>query len=523
MERQKKENKSTKAPNVFVDKGESVVKFQEEQIPFSETENKPDISEKDALKLYSSEMKGKSLNYRFKLVLNTLGKTFPNATLYSTLITLYELLPYVCNNLHLIIVGDKGTGKTSGFTAYTDEPKVYFEAPTIADLRGSKISDGTTPALLEEILCLDEAADYSSSENISIIKSFESTCKFQLQGSILKESSCSIVICGNTMDTLNNFDDLNSSKLTFGLPKELTTEAFLNRQAGILYHKAVPSLTPYSFLSKGETGFNINIFLEALKYLKQNPRKIENFLISETLPQRECSIIKKAVTGLVSILYPDCTPPEYVLKGLIDSVLHFNGIANNRLSNPFNLLNTKFILELVKLDGMKIEEGYLLNNRILLKCGENFIKIPLNPFGVLENKKELKFFRDKVKDCNQNIFVAPIKSGSTEMKIIQEYYPLYSKNNRFDEEGEPIKFDYKAKKKQDSYNKLLIESTITAGRYNERIPEGTLKNWEILFEKERQNIIRNYFNLRNSIHIKNSVYSYDGDDKIIIINFADLI
>lgn len=274
-------NESKKEINIWVDKGISVIKFQENKIPFSETEPDFSISEEEAFNLYCKEMSGRKLRNRLKIISNTLGKKYPNGTPYNVITMLYELLPYICTNLHLIILGDKGTGKTSNFTAYTNDPFVYFEAPTAADLRGSKITNdsiGKTPALSKNILCFDEVSDYNSNEIISILKSFESGNTFLAQGNIPTKSTCSIVLCGNVMNSLNNFKEIQAKKLMSRLPRELSDEAFLNRQTGVLYHMAIPPLKISSFLDSRETALNVNIFLKALVYLKKNSRKLKKIL-----------------------------------------------------------------------------------------------------------------------------------------------------------------------------------------------------------------------------------------------------
>lgn len=513
-----------KKVDIYVKKRISVEKYQREKIPFSQTEAVyPFLSDEECYNIYQKEMEGKGIAKRFELILRTLGEKEHSRTLYYSFISIYKLLPYACNNLHLFLFGEKNTGKTSGFTAFSDMPLILSEQPTAAILRGNRTTNNTPKekiALLSEILCLDEVADYDSSDVISILKSYESSNNISIYGTDEKKSSCSIVMCANTLERIKCFTEIIAKNIMNGVVKDFSTEAFLDRQAGLLYHMDVPLLTKNSFLNGEENGFNINIFLGALRHMKKKAIKLKNIPIPSDIPIRKHAIIEKAVTGLTNILYPDNEPPEYVLKGLLDITLHFILILNNESYNPFKNSNMRFILELIKPEGLEVEKEYLLENRILLKSEDTLIKIPLNPFGVIENRKEIEFYFEHEK--NKNIPISPISPGSTEMKIIQKYYPLYSKDNIFDKDGNIIPFNYELKKIKDDYNQLLLKHLLLAGKNNSSMPIEKFIEREVLSKEQCQKKVSEFFPL-NKNYICSYTYSYDGVEKIIIINFADLI
>lgn len=529
---EEKVSKAKKDFSPFVDKGESVEGFSKNKICYNQTEINPFFTPEKYFEIYIDVIRNKSLGERIKIILEALGKKFLARTLYSDFSTLIELLPYFSSNTHLLVLGDKGTGKTSIYTSYTDAPIIFSEAPTLSELRGDKRKDNeqVNPALKKEIICFDEVADYDSGEVVGLLKSYESSSVFSLQGNENIKSECSIVMCANTIHPIERFDKLTAKNIMKDILPEFSTESFLNRQTAIIYHMNTPKMKKDYFLSYGDKGLNIHILLGVMQYIRNNTREISNISILNDIQIRCHANVIKATTALINLLYPDENPPKYVIDGILDMVLHFNLSVNNEVYNPFQMRNAKFFLEIFKAKESRIEEGYIIENRILLKIEEKFVKIPLNPFGVIENKKELEFFM-KLENKNTpisslhllQIQFSYIHSESNEMRIIQDFYPLYSKDNVFNIEGDKIVFNYELKKAYDDYNQLLIRDILRAGKNGEVLPDGKFKERELYSEEQLEKAIKKALSLRGNVTIKNKVYSYDGKYVIRIINFAELI
>ena len=526
------ESKVNRDFSPFVDKGESVEEFFKNKICYIQTETNLFLEPEDCFEVYIDIFRNKSLGERIKIIIEGLGKKFLERTLYNDFVTLIELLPYFSSNTHLMILGDKGTGKTAMYTSYTDTPVVFSEAPTLSELRGNKTKDieEINPALRKEILCLDEVADYNSSEVVGLLKSYEGSSTFPLQGGEREKSSCSIVMCANTVNPIKRFEDLVAKNILKDILAEFSNDPFLNRQTAMIYHMNIPKMTKDCFLSSGDKGLNIHILFGAIQYIRNNTREILNISIPEDIQIRSHANVLKAATALINLLYPDEIPAKYIIDGILDMVLHFNLIANNEFYNPFQMRNTKFFLEIFKAKESKIERGYMLENRILLKIEEKFVKIPLNPFGVIENKRELEFWQN-LKNRNTSIpsfqllqvHYSHIYPESNEMRMVQDFYPLYSKDNAFDMRGEKIIFNYELKKANDDYNRLLMINILRAGKNGEVLPDGEFKERELYSEEQLEKAIRNLFKANSRINIKNEFYSYDGKYEIRIINFAELI
>lgn len=508
---------------LMVDKGFSCENYTKEKVKFATTESQViNYSQDEIQNIVQSVFVGKSFSQRIDLVLNTIGRKAHYRSIYYSFIELMELLPYVCKNLHLMIIGEKQTGKTSMYKSINNTTHIISEAPTNAALRGSKNSqfeEKKTPLEIE-ITVLDEFSDYPNIDSISTIKSFEENSCFLKYGVEDTESNCCLIKCGNGKNKIKNFKEITAKNILVGFPLEWKQEAILDRQTALIYHPDIIPLTREAFLKVGDKGLNVNIFFKHLEFLKNSEREI-NIQLSKEIPIRKHSIITKAVKGLINLLYPDVIPQEYIIEGLTDIVLHFNYIAENIHYSPFRKKNMRFILEIVKSYNINFTEAYLLDNRILLKGGNKFFKIALTPFGAIENEKEMKFYNDKTKSAN--IPIATIYKESTKMILIQEFYPLYSKENHFDEQGNSISFDYDKDKAYQRGNKLLIELILVKAKYGEKLPKDEFINRRLYTDERLKQEIRKYFNLNSSTYINSFCFNYDGEETITIVNFAHLI
>ncbi len=504
--------------NILVDKGASVQNYINEKIKYSETEGGVTYSNEETHNIVKDFFKDKSLCERAEIVLTTFGRKFNTRSIYNSITELMEILPYASDNLNIMIIGDKGTGKTGMYQAPSNIPLVISEQPTNSDLRGNKVSKGT-PFFDYPIMNIDEIGDFECREVISTIKSFEEKGSYLKYGTEEHKSKCSIVKCGNNSFKITNFQELTAKNILIGISPEWATEAYLSRQTALIYHSDILPLTKKSFVEPRTQGLNTDLFLKNLNFLKRLDREI-NISIPEEIPVRKHYIISKAVKSLVNILYPDIIPPDYILKALLDIVIHFNSILDNKHYNPFKMTNLKFWLELIKPENLKFEEGYLLENRILLKIEDKFWKIALTPFGAIENEKEISFYNDSK---NSHIPIAKIYPESNKLIVIQDYYQLYDTSNHFDKSGNKIVFDLEKEKIITERNNLLIKLILMAGKYDEDIPEEDFYKRKLYSKEKIEEIIKEFFELNNSTYISSSYFSYDGEYKITLINFSDLI
>ena len=138
----------------------------------------------------------------------------------------------------------------------------------------------------------------------------------------------------------------------------------------------------------------------------------------------------------------------------------------------------------------------------------------------IENEKEISFYNDSK---NSHIPIAKIYPESNKLIVIQDYYQLYDTSNHFDKSGNKIVFDLEKEKIITERNNLLIKLILMAGKYDEDIPEEDFYKRKLYSKEKIEEIIKEFFELNNSTYISSSYFSYDGEYKITLINFSDLI
>ena len=254
--------------NILVDKGASVQNYINEKIKYSETEGGVTYSNEETHNIVKDFFKDKSLCERAEIVLTTFGRKFNTRSIYNSITELMEILPYASDNLNIMIIGDKGTGKTGMYQAPSNIPLVISEQPTNSDLRGNKVSKGT-PFFDYPIMNIDEIGDFECREVISTIKSFEEKGSYLKYGTEEHKSKCSIVKCGNNSFKITNFQELTAKNILIGISPEWATEAYLSRQTALIYHSDILPLTKKSFVEPRTQGLNTDLFLKNLNFLKR--------------------------------------------------------------------------------------------------------------------------------------------------------------------------------------------------------------------------------------------------------------
>ena len=100
---------------------------------------------------------------------------------------------------------------------------------------------------------------------------------------------------------------------------------------------------------------------------------------------------------------------------------------------------------------------------------------------------------------------------------------MISKNNHFDNNGNPIVFNYEAETFKQLYNEILIELLLERGKNNNFSTSKKFIDRTELSETTIEKIIKKSLSLPYEIKISKSCYSYDGKTDIKLINFGHLI
>lgn len=361
-----------------------------------------ELKQEEVLTLYRSLLKDKSLKEKFKVILDSIGICPANNNIYTLLMELTKLIPLIQNNYNLLLIGEKGTGKSSTYSTVLPFSKIISGIPTEAILRGnSKVSPPNALALLESpLIVFEEVADDTTSSKQTptpLLKTFLSSGKFFKQNKDENKSTCSIVVTSNEYSSISSFEDTREKNIFSVLPKGVRDEAFLNRFNGMLpYYKSLLAKKIYSI---SEEALYANDLYQFLSELKELDNKL--YLTSdEIFSDREISRINSTINGFIKLFYIDSEPEPFFVDFITEWAKHICSLVNPEIKiyYPFNSKSIQFLSEFFYV--RKIEKieyaSFLSKNRILFKFkndtifnGYNFEIIALNGFGETENNFDL--------------------------------------------------------------------------------------------------------------------------------------
>lgn len=510
-----------KNKNIIIDKYESVNRYKNDGQPFFQTEKY--IETVDSLEEYKNLTSELSLKSRIDLIFKSIGINPEKLSLYNKLIKLVQFVPFVMPNFNLLLLGDKGTFKSSPYHCYSNYAHIISGIPSKAELRGAKnISDSI--ALLEKLLLIiEEIADDTSGTSLPFMKESFQSRRYEDRDGKEKITTTSVVFIGNNYLTIDNIEDLREpSIINGGVPKALTDEAFLDRINAVIYTDEKFKLKDSLFLGANDEGLHIHILMKSFLELRQIEYNID-FNQSYNEP-RDNSRVLATVKGLCKILYPNNDAPIHVIEGLANFALHLRYIGRE-FKLPFPSSSIKFLIDAMNL--CDIEEFCLLSDRILIKkhTKQYFEKIALCEWGMEKNRLELDFF----KSINSNVStsIANINiNNSTNFIIEQEYYPLYSNKHTFSFEGSLIKKEKENYVENAEFNLLLIEKIKFSVMYPNHFsfPKNKLRPWKEFKEDELVRIVKKALNIEcRDIHLKKSTYSYENGNNFKLINFSEYL
>jgi len=229
------------------------------------------------------------------------------------LLYLARIAPLVEPNLHLMELGPRQTGKTYLLRNLSPEAHVISGgkvSPAVLyyDLRARK--PGLIPTY--QVLVFDEVAHtaWEDPSILSILKDYMESGQFSRGGRSLT-AEASLVFLGNT--------DRPEPPLTRVLPLGLKGDtAFLDRIHGLLPGHEFPKISP-DLLYQGP-GLVVDYLSAALKRLR--PLGFDPDLeLPQGLTQRDVRAVRKWVSALLKLLYPNRDWPESRVKPLTELAL----------------------------------------------------------------------------------------------------------------------------------------------------------------------------------------------------------
>lgn len=220
---------------------------------------------------------------------------------------LLRLVPLVENNYNLCELGPRSTGKSHIYKEISPNSILVSGGQTTVANLFYNMSKRTVGLVgLWDCVAFDEVAGikFKDKDGIQIMKDYMASGSFA-RGKEEKAASASMVFVGNINQSVDVL--LKTSSLFDPFPPEMATDtAFLDRIHCYLPGWEVPKFRPEHFTD--DHGFITDYFAEFIRELRKSQESDaldKYFKLGKNLNQRDTIAVRRTVSGLVKLLYPD--------------------------------------------------------------------------------------------------------------------------------------------------------------------------------------------------------------------------
>lgn len=222
------------------------------------------------------------------------------------LLFLLRLVPLCESNYNLVELGPRGTGKSYGFQELSPYAILMTGPTTVANLFYNMSSGKIGLVGLWDAVAFDEVADLEKmpKEVVTTLKTFCESGAFA-RGKEQLTGKASIAMFGNTNQPVEVM--VKSSHLFMPMPEVIRDDlAFLDRIHCYIPGWEVPKMRMEFFTD--HHGFVVDYLAEALRELRRhNFTEVidQHFSLGDHLNARDVKAVRKTVSGLIKLIYPD--------------------------------------------------------------------------------------------------------------------------------------------------------------------------------------------------------------------------
>lgn len=220
---------------------------------------------------------------------------------------LARLIPLVENNFNLCELGPRGTGKSHVYKEISPNSILISGGQTtVANLFYNMANRSIGLVGMWDCVAFDEVAGitFKDKDGVQIMKDYMNSGSFA-RGKEQKNASASMVFVGNINQSVEMV--LRTSHLFDPFPDAMANDtAFLDRMHCYIPGWEIPKYRPEYFTNG--LGFITDYLSEVFRELRKTSESdayMKFFKLGRDLNQRDVTAVKKMVSGLVKLLYPD--------------------------------------------------------------------------------------------------------------------------------------------------------------------------------------------------------------------------
>lgn len=271
---------------------------------------------------------------------------------------LVRLIPFCEQNYNLVELGPRGTGKSYAYQELSPYAILLTGPTTVANLFYNMATGKMGLVGLWDAVAFDEVADLQNmpKEVITTLKTYCESGTFA-RGKDAVSGAASLAMFGNTNQPVEIM--VKSSHLFAPMPEIIREDlAFLDRIHFYLPGWEIPKMRVEFFTD--QYGFVVDYLAEALRELRRHnfTEVIDRFFsVGSHLNARDVKAVRKTVSGLVKLLYPDGELSKEELAELLDLALEGRRRVKEQLKKmgTFEYHQTSFSY----LDNESREERYV--------------------------------------------------------------------------------------------------------------------------------------------------------------------
>ena len=220
---------------------------------------------------------------------------------------LLRLVPLVENNYNMCELGPRGTGKSHVYKEISPNSiLVSGGQSTVANLFYNMSTRKVGLVGMWDCVAFDEVAGirFKDKDGIQIMKDYMASGSFA-RGKEEKNASASMVFVGNINQSLDVL--LKTSHLFAPFPEEMANDtAFFDRMHYYMPGWEIPKMRPDFFTDK--YGFIVDYIAEFFREMRKRSFADSTdryFKLGNNLNQRDTIAVRKTVSGMVKLIYPN--------------------------------------------------------------------------------------------------------------------------------------------------------------------------------------------------------------------------
>ncbi|MBD5099714.1 MAG: protease Lon-related BREX system protein BrxL [Clostridiales bacterium] len=231
---------------------------------------------------------------------------------------LARLAPLVENNVNLCELGPRGTGKSHIYKELSPNSILISGGQTtVANLFYNMGRRQVGLVGLWDCVAFDEVAgiNFKDKDGVQIMKDYMASGSFA-RGKDEIQANASMVFVGNINQSVDLL--LKTSHLFEPFPSAMIDSAFLDRMHCYIPGWEIPKMRPEFFTDNyGFISDYISEFFREMRKVPQTDAFDKYFRLGRCLNQRDTIAVRKMVSGLTKIIYPDGVVTEEEIEEIL--------------------------------------------------------------------------------------------------------------------------------------------------------------------------------------------------------------